>query len=493
MKYKINELLSDSDFEILSGSGDAEISDIAHDSREAGDGKLFVCRPSTGGADGHDFAGDAYARGSRVFLCEYFPPTLEGKTDITVLRVANVRKALALLAARFYGFPARRLTLVAITGTKGKTTISFLLKSIFEAAGKKVGLIGSGGVFYGDVWVKLPNTTPESTVINRFLKDMADDGVEFCFMETTSQGFLLERTYGLKFDLALFTNISPDHISKTEHENFEHYFKCKKRVFEQTDFCFVNMDAELFDEIIKDAPAKIGTYGFAENADYRAVNVEPEMHENRLSVSFDCVMPKGHELRIHLGIPGLFNASNALAAICVADYFGIASDSIAGGLARAAVKGRMEPVDVPAPYTVIIDFAHNKLSMENLMEAAKFYNPSRILCVFGLEGNRAHIRRFDSGEILGRNVDYTILANASPRTDDGNQILADIATGIERAGGAGKYEIIPDRADAIRKILSMAAEGDLVLLVGKGDVPYEEVNGVNIPFDERAVVKEFFS
>jgi UDP-N-acetylmuramoyl-L-alanyl-D-glutamate--2,6-diaminopimelate ligase len=410
-----------------------------------------------------------------------------------------------------------------------------MLRSIFEDAGKKVGLIGSNGVMYPQdgqeaFYKKLLNTTPESYVLQGFLRDMADAGVEYVFLEATSQGFMMHRTDGIVFDAALFTNISPDHISKTEHKDFDEYFACKKQIFAQTKICYVNRSMELFDRVVDGVPPElIRTYGFAGSGsrvgarddkggawddkggarddsggaviaaaepqstlDYSASNVRLAQHGTHMDVEFDCTAPTW-ELPICVSIPGRFNAENALGAVCIADYFGIAKEAIRSGLARTVVAGRMEYVDVPAPYTVLIDFAHNRLSMEGMMETAKSYGPKRILCVFGLEGDRAHIRRFDSGEILGRDADYTILSDASPRTDDPDQILADIGAGIERAGGKDRYEILRSRYESIPKILDMAREGDIVLLVGKGNVLYEEVHGVNTPIDERQIVYDYFS
>jgi UDP-N-acetylmuramoyl-L-alanyl-D-glutamate--2,6-diaminopimelate ligase len=380
-----------------------------------------------------------------------------------------------------------------------------MLRSIFEDAGKKVGLIGSNGVMYpqdgqAPFYKKLLNTTPESYVLQGFLRDMANAGVEYVFLEATSQGFMMHRTDGIVFDAALFTNISPDQISKTEHKDIDVYFACKKQIFAQTKICYVNRSMELFDRVVDGVPTElIRTYGFAgerddagQALDYSASNVRLAQHGTHMDVEFDCTAPSW-ELPICVSIPGRFNAENALGAVCIADHFGIAKEAIQSGLARTVVAGRMEYVDVPAPYTVLIDFAHNRLSMEGMMETAKSYSPRRILCVFGLEGDRAHIRRFDSGEILGRDADYTILSDASPRTDDPDQILADIGTGIERAGGKDRYEILRSRYESIPKILDMAREGDIVLLVGKGNVLYEEVHGVNTPIDERQIVYDYFS
>jgi UDP-N-acetylmuramoyl-L-alanyl-D-glutamate--2,6-diaminopimelate ligase len=499
------------------------VSDIVYDSRKAVPGTLFVALPPTsaGGLDGHDFALSAYGNGARAFLCSRVPDGISDKTDAAIVLTADTRHALALASAEYFSHPADRLKLVALTGTKGKTTISFMLRAVFEAAGKKIGLIGSNGVFYGDIWFKLPNTTPESYQLQSILNDMAEADVEYCVLEATSQGFYLGRTDGIRFALGLYTNIAHDHISAAEHPSFEHYFESKRKIFTQTNVCFVNRDADRFAEIVKDAPCEIRTFGFAEGAkgaesntgfgnacgaldvrrqnpqaaqcpDYTAADIRLKMDSNLMTVRFDCRAPSWGAPFL-LQIPGKFNASNALAAICVADFFGMPKESIQAGLASAIVKGRMELVDVPAPYTVLIDFAHNRLSMEGLMETARQYHPKRILCVFGLEGNRSHTRRFDSGEILGRDADFIILANASPRTDDPDRILEDIAVGIERGGGKGRYVIIPSRRDAIWHMLSLAKTGDLILLVGKGNVLYEEVNGVNIPFSERDVVEDFFA
>ena len=504
---RVDDLLAGVGFEtVLGDAARTRIRDLVYDSRKAKPQALFVgLSPiGEGGADGSDFAADAWDAGVRAFLLTHLPDALSeriaaaseapGASPPFVAITEDTRRALALASGNFFGHPSEALKLVAITGTKGKTSAAFMMKSVFEAAGKKTGVIGTNGILYGDVWDVLPNTTPESYTINAVLRDMVSSGVEYCFLEASSQGFFLHRTDGLRFDAAVFTNIAPDHISKTEHPDFAHYLACKKRIFEQTGICFINRDSDHYDEIIDGAPCPILTYGFADaghGADYQAKNITPGTGKDALSVRFRCSAP-GWEEDILIPMAGVFNVSNALAAICVADHYNISKETIAEGLSAASVKGRMDLVRAPAPYTVLIDYAHNRLSMENLFEAVEACRPKRILCVFGLIGNRAKGRRFECGEILGARADYTILANNSPGTDDPLQILADIATGIERGGGTGRYEIIPDRREAIRKILSLAREGDLVILAGKGDGPHEEANGVVTPFSERAVVEEYF-
>ncbi|MDR0836804.1 MAG: UDP-N-acetylmuramoyl-L-alanyl-D-glutamate--2,6-diaminopimelate ligase [Propionibacteriaceae bacterium] len=495
---KLAELIDGLPITVAQGSThdirDIEVTRIGFDSRVTQPGDLFVALPGANDAslDGHDFVASAYDLGARVFLCRFVPAALVAHPDAVVLISEDNQVAIAALAAKWYGYPARQLKFVAITGTKGKTTISFMLQAILQDAGKSVGLIGSNGIYYDDVWIKLLNTTPEPVKLHETLRNMVDAGVEYCIIEATSQGFMMHRTDGIEFDLGVYTNISPDHISATEHPSFEHYFACKQRIFDSAPVVYVNADDPAFDEIVAGAKAEVRTFGFGGDVTYRADNVHSALKGTRMSVEFDCVAPSWRA-PMRVSFPGQFNASNALAAISVADYFDIPVPAIQSGLARAVVKGRMEAVEVPADFTVLIDFAHNRLSMESMMATAREYQPKRILIVFGLEGNRAHIRRFDSGEVLGRDADYVILSDASPRTDDADAIIADIATGIERAGGAGKYEIIRDRHVSIPRILDMAQPGDLVLLVGKGNVPYEEVNGILTPFDERQVVAEYFA
>ncbi|HCC35446.1 MAG TPA: UDP-N-acetylmuramoyl-L-alanyl-D-glutamate--2,6-diaminopimelate ligase [Ruminococcaceae bacterium] len=484
----LGELFKNLSYTVVMGSLEQTVNNIAYDSRSAASGMVFVCLPGAV-TDGHLYAAGAYKNGARMFVCEYFPKSLSEYSDITVVTVTDTRYALAQMSVRFFDSPAKRLKVIGITGTKGKTSISFMLKSIFETAGKKAGIIGSTGVYYGDTVFKLPNTTPESYELQKIFYDMAEAGMEYAVLEATSQGFFMHRTDGVVFDVALFTNFSPDHVSNIEHPDVEHYLKSKKKIFNQCDFCFINGDADDFEQITDGISCEWGTFGFTPKSDYYADDVTLSLNGKAMSVEFICHTPQwSHPARVN--IPGAFSASNAMAAVCAADRLGIDRQAIIKGLAGAVVKGRMELVEVPAPYTVMIDFAHNALSVRSLMETAKQYNPQRIICIFGLEGNRAKIRRYDSGEIIGRFADLTILANASPRTENPADIISDIIVGLERSGG--EYLVIPDRSEAIRYALDHARSGDLILLVGKGNVLYEEVNGQNIYFNEREVVADYF-
>jgi len=486
----LQALLQDLLCDLARGDWTQEVPALACDSRKASSGGLFVCVPGFD-SDGHDWAGDAYKNGARMFLCTRIPDGIADKKDCTVALCEDTRKGLALVSARWFGFPARRLKVIGITGTKGKTSITQLLKNALEAAGHSVGVIGSMGAHFADCEVPSMNTTPESYEIHSLLRRMADAGAEYCVMEASSQGFLLDRTYGLRFDASVFTNISADHISKTEHTDFGQYLECKKMIFGQSELTFVNRDAEKYSEIIDGVTAPVQLYGFGANADIRAKNVRCGRSKGKLGVTFTVQSPFAEAFPMRVNQPGRFSASNALAAVCVALYFGIPAEAIQAGMRDTVVCGRMEQLHVPAPYSLVIDFAHNRLSVRSMIETARQYKPRRVICVFGLEGERAKVRRLDSGELLGKGVDHTILANASPRRTDPMEIIGDIAGAIDEAGG--KYSVIPDRREAIRFALDMAGEDDLVLLVGKGDKRYEEVHGEKIPFDEREVVAEYFA
>ncbi|MCL2483639.1 MAG: UDP-N-acetylmuramoyl-L-alanyl-D-glutamate--2,6-diaminopimelate ligase [Propionibacteriaceae bacterium] len=477
--------------EFLLGDPQTLVDDIVYDSSQGAPGKVFVALPGRH-VDGHLYIADAYARGVRQFVVERWPEEPDYGTDVTVVRVDDSHYALALMSQRLFDFPDRKMTVVAITGTKGKTTVSYMIKAVCEAAGKKVGLIGSTGAYYGSTFVKLHNTTPQSYELHRMMAGMVDEGVDIAILEASSQGFAMHRTAGIHFDVGVYTNIARDHISATEHANFTEYFMCKKRIFSQSDVTVVNRDAALYTQIVAGVVCPIRTYGFATHSTYQGVSTNVSYDSDTFQTTFTCRTPTATgEFTIHL--PGSYNISNALAAIAVADILGIPLSACKSGLAKARVPGRTEMLDIPAPYTILIDFAHNQISLAALFEAVKAYSPRRILTVFGLEGDRSSVRRFDCGEILARESAYTILADASPRSDDPDQIIADIATGIERAGGHGTYEVIRDRHQAIPAMLRRAQPHDLVLLVGKGSVIWEEIWGVDYPMDERDIVQDFFA
>lgn len=478
---KLSELLRGIDFSGANYNSEISVNDIIYDSRNAEADTMFVCICGFQ-LDGHAFAADAYRRGTRVFAAE---KELSLPDDATVIHVRDTRKLLALASANLFGNPSTKLHTIAITGTKGKTSTSFMLKSIYEEAGHKVGIIGSTGVYYGSTRIDTDNSTPESYLIHKYYRDMLDAGCDTAIIEATSQGFMLSRTYGIRFSTGIFTNLSPDHIGVAEHSDFEDYLRCKKMIFRQSDRMIVNADSEYYQRIVEGAECPIITFGSGEKADFRFEDPVFSVGSNRLKTVFDC--REGSEKHeIDLNTPGYFSLYNAVAAIASARQDGIGYDAIRKGLLTAFVKGRMEIVPVGKSYTVIIDFAHNEYSVKSLFDTIKLYKPSRIISVFGCGGNRSKLRRYSMGEVIGRNSDLSIITSDNSRYERVEDIIADILVGMTKTDG--KYLIIPDRREAIKKALLSAKEGDVILLIGKGHEMYEEIEGVKYPFDERQVV-----
>lgn len=462
------------------------INDVVYDSRKATENTIFVCI-SGFQADGHNYAKSAYEKGSRVFAVE---KDVSLPDDALIIKVDNTRKFLALASANLFGRPAEKLNTIAITGTKGKTSTSFMLKSIYEAAGHKVGVIGSTGTYIGDEKQDTENSTPESYLLHKFYREMLDKGCDTAIIEATSQGFLLDRTYGINFDIGVFTNLSPDHIGPNEHSDFDNYLECKKMIFNQCKEVIVNRDCEHYENIIKNANCKISTFGSNNNADCWFANAKFSAETNSLKTLFT-YCENDNVCDIDLNTPGYFSLYNAVGAIAVARKQGISFDAIAEGLKKAFVKGRMEIVPIGKNYTVIIDFAHNEFSVKTLFETMSIYNPKRIISVFGCGGNRSKLRRYAMGEVIGQNSSLSIITSDNSRFERVEDIINDILIGMKKTDG--EYIIIPERRKAIKEALRIAKDGDVILLIGKGHEMYEEIEGVKYPFDERQVVIDSLS
>lgn len=480
---KLFELLKDIDFESKNYNENVEIANLTYDSRIACKDTLFVCVPGFK-RDGHDFAREVYDKGTRVFAVER---DVDLPEDAIIIKTASSRKLLALASANFFGRPADRLNTIGITGTKGKTSISFMLKSIYEAAGHKVGVIGSTGVYIGDEFFDTVNSTPESYLIHKYYADMLAQGCDTAIIEATSQGFKLDRTCGIRFNTGIFSNLSPDHIGENEHKDFDEYLECKKMIFSQSDKVIVNADSENFERIVKDTQSPVYTVSGNVNADYGFKSESFSIDEKSLKTEF-VIFDSNNEHTIELNTPGHFSISNAALAIATARKDGICYEAIKNGLSKTFVKGRMEIVPTQTPYTVIIDFAHNEFSVKTLFDTMKLYSPKRIISVFGCGGNRSKLRRYGMGEVIGANSDLSIITSDNSRFESVDDIIKDILIGMHKTDG--KYIIVPERRKAIKEALREAREGDVVLLIGKGHEMYEEINGVQYPFDERQVVLE---
>ncbi len=486
---KITDLLSKIDYEIILGSLKCEVSDVVIDSRKVTPGAMFICI-SGYKVDGHSFAKDVIDKGASALIIE---KNLDDdamdearKKGVTLIKVDDSRYAMAFVSAAFYGNPADKLKVIGITGTKGKTTTTYLVKSILENAGYKVGLIGTIETIIGDKHIPASNTTPESFVLQGYFKQMLDEGIQIVVMEVASQGLKLHRTQGFTFELGIFTNLEPDHIGPNEHATFEEYIECKGRLFKQCKLGIVNADDENLLKVIAGHTCNLETYGFHENADLSAKNLKLVHKVGELGIEFDVC----GDLNFHVAVPtpGTFSVYNALTAIAICKHFDVDVNTIKAALLKAKVKGRIEMVPTPYPFTLLIDYAHNAMALESILSTLKQYEPNRLICLFGCGGNRAKDRRYGMGEVSGKLADLTIITSDNPRDEDPQAIINDIKEGIGRTNG--KFVEIIDRKDAIRYAIEHGKKHDIIVLAGKGHEDYQEIKGVKYPMDERVIIKE---
>lgn len=477
---KLADLLKNVAFTCLSGKIDIPITDIVYDSRKAAKGCVFVCLKGHE-ADGHKFAASAVKQGACAVVLS---DPVDLPDHVTVVRVQDTRQALAFMSAAFFGHPANSLQTIALTGTKGKTTTVSMIRSILEAGGIKTGTIGTLGIVIGDQVYKTNNTTPESYEIQRAMRKMVDQGCKCMVIEASSLGLKWHRTDGLTYDFGVFTNFSPDHIGGAEHATLEEYLACKSLLFRQCKTGIVNIDDAHAAGVLEGHTCKVETYGFDPRADLIAYNEELVNKPGYLGVHFStkgCIA-----LDASVPIPGKFSVYNALAAIAVCRHFPISKQAITDGLNHASVKGRVEPVPVPGDYTLLIDYAHNAVSMENVLTTLREYHPNRLVTLFGAGGNRPKARRYEMGEISGKLSDLSVITEDNSRFEDVMDIIRDIEVGMHKTDG--KYVVIPNRKEAIRYCIEHAQPGDIIVLAGKGHEDYQETRGVKRHFDEREVI-----
>ncbi|MDD6311606.1 MAG: UDP-N-acetylmuramoyl-L-alanyl-D-glutamate--2,6-diaminopimelate ligase [Firmicutes bacterium] len=492
---KLAELLKELEFNIVSEgkSGlETEVSEIVLDSRKATPGCLFTCIKGAV-SDGHAYAPDVAAKGASVIVVQDDVDLGEAGEGVTVVKVTDSRLALACISAAWFGHPARELKTIGITGTKGKTTTTYMVKSILEKTGHKVGLIGTIETIIGDTKIPSSNTTPESYFVQKYFREMADAGCDAVVMEASSQGFMLHRTAGFVFDYGIFTNIEPDHIGPNEHKDFDHYLSCKKMLLNQCKVGIINRDSEFFDKIIEGAGCSIETYGIGESKhldvcseDLRAEDMELVTGAGYLGIKYDV---KGlMEFPVEIDIPGKFSVYNSLTAIAICRHFGADQENIISALKDIRVKGRVELIKVSDEFTLMIDYAHNAMSLESLLTTLREYKPNRLVSLFGCGGNRSRDRRFEMGEVSGRLADLTIITSDNPRNEDPQAIIEDIKTGIGKTNG--EYVEIINRKDAIKYAIEHGQPGDIIICAGKGHETYQEIKGVKYDMDERVLIKE---
>ena len=476
------KMLERVEYECISGTTDVEITQVVNDSRKAGPGALFLCIRGAV-VDGHTFADAVVKQGARALVVEEEVDVPEG---VTVIKVADSRYAMALIAAAWYGHPASQLKVIGITGTKGKTTTTYMVKSILENAGYKVGLIGTIESIIGDEVIPSANTTPESLTVQEYFRRMLDAGCDCAVMEVSSQGLKLHRTAGFTFEIGIFTNIEPDHIGPNEHASFEEYLECKSRLLRQCRIGIVNADDPHLDQIIAGHTCTLETFGFSPKADLRARDARMVSRPGYLGVAYQ--VEGLMNFPVEIDIPGRFSIYNSLTAIAVCRHFQATQDNIIKALKKAKVKGRTEMVKVSDEFTLMIDYAHNAMSLESLLETLKEYHPHRLVCLFGCGGNRSRLRRFEMGEVSGRLADLTIITSDNPRFEDPMDIIADIREGMKKTDG--KYVEIPDRKEAIAYAIHHGEPGDIIVLAGKGHENYQEIKGKKYPMDERDLIRD---
>lgn len=464
----------------ICGNVDIKITKVCCDSVNVVPGSLFVCMKGAR-CDGHIFAEAAVKGGAAAIVAEGDTELSEEANTVTVIRVPDTRSALAYLSAAFWGNPANYLTTIGITGTKGKTTCAYLIRSVLERAGMKVGLIGTIETIIGREHIPSENTTPESCLLQEYLYRMVEAGLDAVVMEVSSQGLKLCRTEGFVFDYGIFTNLGDDHIGPGEHASLEEYIACKSLLFQRCRVGIINCDDAKWQEVTKHHTCTIVTYGFSENADYRAYDTTLQREEGRLFVTF-----KVGDALFQTATPGKFSVYNGLAAIAVCLGFGVSRELIYKSLKEAQVRGRMETVEAAGGYTLLIDYAHNAMSLESLLKTLREYEPHRLLCLFGCGGNRSKLRRTEMGRVSGKLADFTIVTSDNPRFEEPQDIIEDIIEGIAPTGG--QYVAICDRREAIAYALAHAKPGDILVLAGKGHEKYQEIRGEKFPMDERELI-----
>jgi len=495
---RLNDLLPEISAKEVYGPTELSVEGITYDSRQVKPGYIFVAI-SGYAEDGNSYVPQALEAGASVIVSsnriERLARPSKWGGSATQIVVGNPRKALAKLATVFYDHPSDKLDVIGITGTNGKTTVSYLIEAIFQENGAKVGVLGTIAYRLGDKILPAPITTPQSSDLQEILRKLVDEEFTTVVMEVSSHALSLDRVEGCEFDSAVFTNLSREHLDF--HNSMEEYLRAKIKLFsalgkdarkEREKLAFLNLDDPSTEEIIQSTEAKIITYGIEKEADVVAKGIRLNLDK----ITFNLVSPSG-ELKISLPLIGRYNVYNALAASAVALGQGISLGTIKRGLEKiSSIPGRFERIDYGQPFTVIVDYAHTDEALRKLLEACRELKPRRIITVFGCGGDRDRGKRPLMGEVAIDLSDYVIVTADNPRSEDPERIALDIEVGIKRKG-KGNYQTIIDRFQAIEKALSMAEKGDLVAIAGKGHEQYQIFRDRRVHFDDREVARKILS
>lgn len=464
------------------------IKGMTYDSRQVQTGDLFFCLPGAK-ADGHDYAPQAIERGAAALIVERELPF----KDITQIVVSDSRKTMAELAAAFFGYPSRQLRVIGVTGTNGKTTTTYLIKAILEAAGFGVGLIGTIQSLIGHQVIPMKNTTPESLDLQRLLRKMVDAKLDYAVMEVSSHALSIGRVSNCEYDTAVFTNLTRDHLDY--HLTFENYAAAKAILFTSlgqnakktgAKTAVVNLDDEYGAFIAGQTTVPVLTYGLRKSPMIGAKNVQVTAK----GTSFTAITPRG-DISLGLKITGMFNVYNALAAIGAALAEGIAPETIKTALGKfTSVPGRFELVEEGQSFAVVVDYAHTPDGLENILQTAKQLTQGKIIVVFGCGGDRDRTKRPVMGALAARYADFTVITSDNPRSEEPLSIMREIENGFVSTGAQSKqYLMIADRKDAIREALSRAQRDDIVLIAGKGHETYQILKERTISFDDREIAR----
>ncbi len=466
-------------------NNDIDIKYITFDSRKIQKDYMFVAINGYE-LDGHKYINSAIEKGATAILIDESRYNEFKDVNAEVLTTKDTRFIMGKLACNFYDNPSKEIKLIGITGTKGKTTASFMVKKILEESGKKVGLVGTVACYIGErKLMDSDRTTPEALELQELFRKMIDEKCEYIVMEVSSQSLKLGRVDGCEFDIALFTNLTEDHISPHEHSSMKEYFECKCKLFDMTNNGIVNIDDKKGRELITLKPnCSFRTYSIRNDSDKKATNIKITSESTTYNVDIN-----GKKESVEISIPGKFTVYNSLGAISICEELGIETKYILSGLKDVKVPGRSEVIDNNKGFTIMIDYAHSEDSLLNILKAVKSYTKGRVICVFGLGGDRDTRKRPKMGRIAGKLADFTIISSDNPRYDDPMEIAKDIEKGIKEV--TDQYTIITDRAEAVEYALKMAQKDDLVLLAGKGHETYQLIGDDKVHFSEREVIDRF--
>jgi len=488
---KLIKLLEHLDYEVINGKLESEVDNLTSDSRKAKENTAFICIVGAV-SDGHKYINEVVEKGASVIIVQDGVDLTKTWSElklpegISVIKVKDTRYALAVMSAAYFDYPASKLFTIGITGTKGKTTTTYMIKNVLDACGIKTGLIGTIETIIGEDKKPAYNTTPESYEIHESFARMVEAGCKAVVMEVSSQGLMLHRTAGIIFDIGVFTNLEPDHIGPNEHESFEQYLECKAMLFKQSKIAIVNADDEHVAAILKNSTCTVESYGLSDAADIRATNIEFLHEPGKIGTQYRASGLVNMDIKLQ--VPGKFSVYNSLCAVAVTRHFNVDEKILKKALYEVQVKGRIEIIHVSDKFTLMIDYAHNAMALESILKTLKEYHPHRLISMFGCGGNRSKLRRYEMGEVSGNLADLTVITSDNPRFEEPEAIIEDIKMGMAKT--TGKYVTIIDRKQAIKYVIEHGEPGDIIVLAGKGHEDYQEIKGVKHPMDERVLIAE---